>query len=177
MSKLYGVPDGLLIGQQSRVDELNDRIVERQFSDKPLAPNFSPIPVMTKYSHFPALDRKAPTTVPINVSLEHNVQTNFSPATQNGPPNTYLRNVDLESSLRNQTIALQRGATQGVYVPSSDSDLYKVHVTSKPGPQPHSNLFEKQSFASTTREQNARQSSIGKDQFYNHTRVQLRGGL
>tara|TARA_E500000331_G_C16994293_1_gene599166 strand:- start:119 stop:649 length:531 start_codon:yes stop_codon:yes gene_type:complete len=175
MSKLYGVPDGLLIGQHSRVDELNDRIVERQFSDKPLAPNFSPIPTMTKYSHFPALDRKAPTSVSIQPSLEHNVQTNFSPATQNGPPQTYLRNVDMESSLRNQTVALQRGITQGVYVPSSQSDLYKVQVPSKPGPQPHKNLFEKSSFAQTAREQNTQQSSIGKELFYNHTRVQLRG--
>ena len=174
MSKLYGVPDGLLIGQQCRVDELNDRIVERQFSDKPLAPNFSPIPVMTKYAHFPALDRKAPASVPIKSTLEHNVQTNFSPATHNGPPNTYLRNVDLESSLRNQSVALQRGITQGIYVPHSSSDLYKVHVPSKPGPQPNMNLFEKPSFNPTIREQNAQQSSIGKDQFYNHTRVQLR---
>jgi len=174
MSKLYGVPDGLLIGQQCRVDELNDRIVDRQFSDKPLAPNFDPRPVMTKYSHFPALDRKAPSSVAIQSSAPHNVHSNFSPATQNGPPNAYLRNIDTESSLRNQSVALQRGVTQSVYVPSSDSDLYKVHVPSKPGPQPHSNLFEKQTFSATVREQNAQQSTIGKDRFFNHTRVQLR---
>ena len=52
MSKLYGVPDGLLIGQQSRVDEINERIGSRQFSDQPLAPNFDPRPVMTKYMIF-----------------------------------------------------------------------------------------------------------------------------
>ena len=172
--QLYGVPSGILYGQNERVDELNQRIQSRQFSDKPLAPNFSPIPVMTKYAHFPALARKAPASVPIKSTLEHNVQTNFSPATHNGPPNTYLRNVDLESSLRNQSVALQRGITQGIYVPHSSSDLYKVHVPSKPGPQPHMNLFEKPSFNPTIREQNAQQSSIGKDQFYNHTRVQLR---
>ena len=171
---IYGLPNGLLIGQQSRVDELNDRIVDRQFSDKPLAPNFDPRPVMTKYSQFPALDRRANASVPMPSYVVHNVQTNFSPATQNGPPDTYLRNVDMESSLRNQTVALHRGITQGVYVPSSDSYLYKVHVQSTPGPQPHLNLFEKQSFSTTSRERNTRQSSIGTDTFYNHTRVQLR---
>ena len=174
MSKLYGVQEGLLIGQQCRVDELNDRIVSRQFSDKPLAPNFDPRPVMTKYAHFPALDRKAPSSVPIQSTLAHNVESNFSPATQNGPPVPYLRNIDAESTLRNQSVALQRGATQGVYVPSSNSDLYKVHVTSTPGPQPHKGLFEQQRFSHNARQQNIQNTDIGKDQFHNHTRTQMR---
>ena len=175
MSKIYGVPDGLLIGQQCRVDELNDRIVERQFPDRPLAPNFDPRPVMTRYSKFPALDRIAPTNVPIQSNNLHNGHTNFSPATHHGPPTAYLKNIDIETTLRNQTVALQHGSTQGVYVPSSQSDLYKVNVVGRSGPQPHRGLFEKTQFSKTAREANAEQSSIGKDTFYNHTRVQLRG--
>lgn len=174
MSKLYGVPDGLLIGQQSRVDEINERIGSRQFSDQPLAPNFDPRPVMTKYMKFPALDRIAPASEIIQPSVEHNVHSNFSPATQNGPPNTYFRNIDVETTLRNQTVSLQRGATQGVYVPSSNSDLYRVYVPSTPGPQPHKGLFQQSSFTTNPRSHNIKKQDIGKDAFNNHTRTQLR---
>jgi hypothetical protein len=175
MSKLYGVQQGLIIGQQERVDELNDRIASRQFPDHGLAPNFDPRPVMTKYMKFPTIDRRAPSNVPIQPSLAHSVHNNFSPATQMGPPSGFLQNVDTESVLRNQTTALQHGATQNVYVPSSTSDLYNVHVTSTPGPQPHPSLFDRPTFAPTTRELRTQHAPIGKDQFHNHTRTQLRG--
>ena len=175
MSQLYGVPQGLLIGQQSRVDELNERISSRQFPDQPLAPNFDPRPVMTKYSYFPAIDNRAKAHVPIKPVLAHSVKHNFSPATQNGPPVSYLANIDTESVLRNQTTALQRNAPQSVYVPSTTSDLYKVDVTSSTNqPQPHRLLFEKTSTYTTSRSQSVLESNIGKDTFYNHTRNQLR---
>jgi hypothetical protein len=45
---MEGVHVGVSYGQQDRVDELNERIRQRHFSDKPLAPNFSSHPVMTK---------------------------------------------------------------------------------------------------------------------------------
>jgi hypothetical protein len=175
MSTLYGVPNGLLIGQQARVDELNERMVARQFPDKPLAPNFDPRPISTKYSLFPALDRRAPPSVPIKPTETHNVHSNFSPATHNGPPQTYLNNIDTESVLRNQTVALQHGPTQGVYVPNSSSDLYKVHVSGdNRGPQPHKGLFTHAPISQTPREGHVQQSKIGQQTFHNHTRIQLR---
>jgi hypothetical protein len=176
MSQLYGVPQGLFIGQQSRVDELNERISSRQFPDQPLAPNFDPRPVMTKYSYFPAIDNRAKPNVPIKPYLAHSVKHNFSPATQNGPPVTYLANIDTESVLRNQTTSLQHNAPQSVYVPSTSSDLYKVDVApSRPGPQqPHRLLFENSPVYTTSRSQSVLESNIGKDTFYNHTRNQLR---
>lgn len=174
MSKLYGVPNGLLVGQHSRVDELNERINSRQFSDKPLAPNFDPRPVMTKYAYFPGLDRRPPSNIPIKSYLDHSVISNFSPATQNGPPTTYFNSIDTESILRNQTVSLQKGTTQGTYVPSSDSDLYKVDVPSKQSHQPHPSLFHHQPINSTQRELKTSHLPIGKDTLHNHTRVQLR---
>jgi hypothetical protein len=109
---------------------------------------------------------------PIQSYLAHSVEHNFNPSTRFGPPTSYLQNIDTESYLKNQTIALQHGATQGVYVPSSQSELYKVKVVSVPGANPHPDLFA--SFSSGVSRQVSPNS--GKEIFYNHTRTQLRGG-
>lgn len=173
--ELYGVPTVAYYGQNERVDELNDRIQSRQFSDKPLAPNFSSRPLMSKYSHFPIIERRAPYEESIQAVPIHNVHTNFSPATQNGPPRGYLVNVDLESDLRNQSVALQRCSTQATYVPSSNSDLYKVEVPSTAGPNPHPGLFASNYETYSTFRQDYLPATIGNDTFHNHTRTQLRG--
>ena len=170
---LYGVPAGVSYGQNERVDELNDRLQSRQFSDKPLAPNFSGRPVETKQSRFQIMDRRAPFQEQIIPMEPHTVETNFSPATHRGPPSTFFTNVDVESGLRNQTVALQRGSIQSVYVPDSTSDLYRVHVPSSTGPNPHPGLFVSQTFRETRT--GTMNNNIGKDVFNNHTRTQLRG--
>ena len=171
---LYGVQNGILYGQNERVDELNDRISSRSFSDMPLEPQFSPRPVPTKYSLFPVIDRRAQPTVPIQPMVNHRVSHNFSPATANAPPQCYLANINTETMLRNQNVALQRGADQGIYVPASTSDLYRVSVTATPGPaQPFPDLFSKQTFQ-TKHHPNLQNNKIGVDRFHNHTRTQLR---
>ena len=168
-----GIVEGFFSGQQDRVDELNYRIQTRQFPDNALRPNFNPRPVPTKYAIFPVIDRKTPARYP----LEQNYLDDygFSPATKNGPPQNYLRHIDVETVLRNQTVALQHGAPQGVFVPSSESDLYHVPMprSSASAPQPFPNLFDRPSFAPTD---NAisQQQSIGKSVFFNSTRTQLR---
>ena len=50
---IHGVINGVDIGQHERVDELNQRIASRYFSDAPLEPNFAPRPVQTKQTIFP----------------------------------------------------------------------------------------------------------------------------
>lgn len=171
---MEGVHVGVSYGQHDRVDELNDRIQSRQFSDKPLAPNFSSRPVVTKYSRFQIADRRAPSEEQIRPVETHNQYTNFSPATLRGPPSTMLQNIDLESSLRNQNVAYQRKATQSVYVPNSTSELYNVRVPSTPGPNPHPSLFHHSAIQSVPRETSVRNLNIGKDLFNNNTRTQLR---
>ena len=142
-----GVHRELIVGQHERLDEINDRIKSRQFSDYPLEPNFSPRPVSTKYSLMPIMAKNSNPLpkVPILPQFEHIVQMNFNPATRNAPFKGYARNVDTETVLRNQTMAAQN-SSQSVYVPSSDSDLYKVSVVSRPVDQPYSHLFDKPSF-------------------------------
>ena len=173
---IEGVHRELIVGQHERLDEINDRIKSRQFSDYPLEPNFSFRPVSTKYSLMPIMAKNsnpAP-TVPIQPQFEHIVQMNFNPATRNAPFKGYARNVDTETVLRNQTMASQH-ASQSVYVPSSDSDLYKVNVVSRPVDQPYSHLFDKPSFVQGVHPNLTNAGSkIGKDRFFNSTRTQLR---
>jgi hypothetical protein len=170
---IYGVPQGIYYGQNERVDEINERIYGRNRSDYPLRPNFNPRPVPTKYSLFPIINRRAESSVPIYEYPEHSVETNFSPATRKGPPQGYLTNVDIETILRNQTVAIQHGADQGTYIPSSDSELYKVSVVSSPSIQPYPNLFYQPNLY-TNIPSSLVNSSIGKKNFFNHTRTQLR---
>jgi hypothetical protein len=171
--KIHGIPEGILYGQNERVDEVNDRLFTRYFPDSPLAPNFDPRPVPTKYAHFPIINRRTPAKETIQYNVDYSLRKNFNPGTSKAPPSGFFNNVDIETVLRNQGIALQHGADQGVYVPSSTSDLYNVHVVSAPSNQPFPNLF-RQDHHMTNVPRKLSQSKIGKDVFSNHTRTQLR---
>jgi len=171
--KIYGVPEGIYYGQFDRTEELNDRLGSRHFPDIALQPNYTPRPVQTKYAHFPGMvNGSAKPPVPIIRHLDHVVELNFNPGSARAPPHGYLNNVDTETLLRNQAFALQHGADQGIYVPSSNSDLYKTTIVSRPGPQPHPDLFAKSQL--TGRANPVEGTSIGRDVFFNHTRTQLR---
>ena len=168
-----GAVNGLWQGQHERLDELDARLVERQFPDRPLQPNFRFHAVPTKYSHFPIIDRRVKPQVPIRREEPYNTATNFSPATSNGPVASYLANIDLETVLQNRHVSLQHGADQGVYVPSSKSDLYGFAAVGRQEDMgDRSMIFDKHGLA-TRGSDVARQ--IGHDRFHNNTRTQLRG--
>ena len=171
--KIMGVTEGVYYGQNERVDEINDRMKERFYPDSPLQPNFSPRAVPTKYALFPIINRRTPANVAYVQYPEYNSEINFNPSDSRAPSSGYFNNVDLETILRNQTVSLQHGAEQGVYVPTKDSDLYNVSVISKPSEQPCPLLFERYHFDQTANP-NVLDSMIGRDQFFNHTRTQLR---
>ena len=172
--ELYGVPSGILYGQNERVDELNNRIQSRQFSDKPLAPNFSSRPILSKYSRFPIFGKRE--NVEIYPKSVHHVESNFSPATRNGPANGYLSNIDFETNLRNQNARLGNKEDSTMFVPSSKSDLYNVPVPVQRvvETQPHPNLFDFRNDQLHTFRQLNVHPTIGSDLFNNHTRTQLR---
>jgi hypothetical protein len=175
-STILGLPQYLYYGQNERVDELNDRIATRHFPDSPLQPNFDPRSVPTKYSHFPIINRRTPLKEPVIPYLDYNSSVNFNPGTQCAPPTGYYNSIDLENQMRNQHFALQHGADQGVYIPGSNSDMYRVVVPSGSlqDPQPFPDLFAQAQYA-TTANAVVENSGIGKDQLFNHTRTQLRG--
>jgi hypothetical protein len=173
-SNFYGVPQGVLYGQNERVDELNDRITARNTPDTPLKPNYDPRPVPTKYAHFPIINRRAPSHEPVINFLDHNVSAHFNPGNARAPPAGFSNQVDTETVLRNQFFAMQGGAGQHVYIPSSNSDLYKTTVVSKPSEQPHPLLFQQEQF-SKMQHPNLTNPAVGRADFFNHTRTQLRG--
>jgi hypothetical protein len=172
-SSIYGIPNGIYYGQFERTDELNQRMNERFFPDQPLQANFDPRPVPTKYALFPIIDRRTAPNEKIAVQSNFNIENNFNPGSARAPPQGFLSNIDIETQLRNQYFALQHGAEQGVYVPSSNSDLYKTIVTARPSVQPHPDLFAKPQLVGRTHT-NVENTNIGTDFLYNHTRTQLR---
>lgn len=169
-----GVTQGVYYGQNERVDELNSRLASRHFPDSPLEPNFNMRPVPTKYSHFPIINRRKPVSEPIVPYLDYHSDINFNPGSARAPISGYINKVDVETQLRNQYFALQHGADQSVYVPSSNSDLYKVTVASgEQQEQPYPMLFDRQQFNVGVHPN--MNDKIGGDRFFNHTRTQMRG--
>ena len=169
--EILGVPKYALYGQEDRVEELNKRIGSRNNIEKKLEPNFDLRPTSTKYDHFPVLD-KQPT--PKKQDYEtYKLSNQFYNGNARAPPSGYFSNIDLESNLRNQHFALQKGASRSVYVPTSESDMYKVKVPYIPSEQPHPTLFTQQKFSAELHE-NLQNNKIGVDTFHNHTRTQLR---
>jgi hypothetical protein len=171
--KIQGVISGIMYGQNERVDQLNQRIYDRFQPDKPLQPNLEFRSTSTKYSHFPMVDLRKKAAVDISPPLEYSIDTNFVPPTSRGPIHGYFNNVSTESQLRNQYFAIQKGANQGTYVPSSNSDLYKVSIpySSSPSIQPYPELFSQSKYQNNRKVQ----PGVGGDLLFNNTRTQLRG--
>ena len=174
-TQIFGLPKYLYRGQQGRTDELSYRSLERTVPDKPLAPNFSPRPVLSKYALYPMLDSRMPATVPITPNYDYSLSTNFTPPVmKTGPVSGFINHVQEESILRNQIHPLSKSKEENVYIPSSESDLYKVSIHASPSNQPHPELFTEQSFSQETHPNMRNQPKIGMDRFNNNTRVQLR---
>ena len=170
---IHGIPSGVAYGQFERVDEINSRLSSRNIPDSPLEPHYDLRPVQTKRTLFPIVKNSRSMTEPKLPYPVHNTMNNFNPGNDTAPTSGFTRNVDVETVLRNQTFALQHGANQSVYVPSSASDLYNVTVVSKPSVQPHPDLFAMPQFT-TASHPNLVDTAIGNDRFFNHTRTQLR---
>ena len=170
--KFEGVVYGCYSCQHSRVDELNNRIFNRNLPSDSLAPQFDMRPVATKYGCMDVLDQYKPTSVPIQCHPTYSVDRTFNPGNTKSPWSGYAANVNIESDLRSQFFALQK-SDQAKYVPNSDSDMYKVTVdTSAPNQvhQSHPLLFTPVEFQPF----NPNVMGLGNNYFNNHTREQLK---
>ena len=172
----YDFP-GLLYRDDERVEELNDRIHGRIRPDNNvvLITNFDIRSVPTRNSLiFPIIDVKTSTKSCKNTL--YNIDENFAPIQSKGPFANFVKTIDKESDLRNQIYALQRGAVQSTYIPSSNSDLYNnvVPTSSVNIEQPFRGLFERNVNLITTQNAYVINSNIGRDVFHNNTKVQLR---
>jgi len=171
--EIFGTHRAVQYRQNTNIDEFNTRLNGRMFSDSPLEPNFNMRPVPTKYAVFPIVNRRKPVIEEKLDYVGYNQEVNFTPAVSKGPVSGYMNNVDTETILRNQTFGLQRGMGQDLYVPSSKSELYNVSVVSRPSEQPYQGLFAQHIFSNKPHP-NVENTTIGRDQFFNHTRTQLR---
>jgi hypothetical protein len=143
--EMYGVIDGIYYCNNDRVEDLNNRISERNIPSQKLQSQFGIRPVSTKYAMMPILDRRAIPTVPIERMPTYNIATTFSPGNDQGPWSGFAEKIDDDSRLRNQFFALQR-ADQAYYIPPTTSDLYNVEVVGRPVQQPFPDLFTTQHF-------------------------------
>lgn len=140
---MYGVVNGGMYCNLGRNLELSERMAQRNIPSAPLQPQFGIRPVSTKYALLPILDRRAPTSVPIKVEPTYNTRRVFNPGSAMAPWSGFASNVNTESRLHNQFFALQK-CDQGIYIPSTTSDLYQAHVTPQNVQQPFPGLFKKQ---------------------------------
>lgn len=169
--EVRGLPKYLYNGQDERVEELNDRIYDRNYITQPLEVNYTPRSVPTKYAHFSIVEKKHPiSTIKPQYLPTYSVEKQFVPG--RGPVSGYFANINTENSLRNQNFALQRDG-KSTYIPSSNSDLYKNYIISRPSHQPFPRLFEKYTFESTPSP--LENTAVGANLFFNDTRAQLRG--
>jgi len=176
-NQIHGLIDSIEYHNHERVDELNDRIFQRLQSDIPLQPLYDPRPTMTKYSVFPIIDsRNLSIPTSLNSYLDYSAETSFAPIQSKGPVDTYLKHIDSESNLRNQFFAIS-SAPQKVFVPSSNSDLYRNRPVagSLNEQQPYPDLFNDSTFDSSLHPNIAANLSVGSLPFFNDTRAQLRG--
>ena len=162
------VADGLYNCQQSRVDELNTRISNRNIPSNDLEPSIDFRPVMTKYSVLPIVDQKAKPNVNIARYPAFSPHQVYNVGNNKAPWSGFASNVHVESTLRNQNFALQK-CDQSEYIPSSNSDLYSSAVPMEQNRQTHSLLFKQEEFESFNPSNVEKQHVL----FNNFTRQQL----
>lgn len=170
MSNQYNFSDNRCASQLT--DTIDARLNDRNIPSHMLQPYLNVRPVMTKYSIMPIVDPRKPINVPMQQMPVYNTGKVFNPGNRQSPWSGFASNVNTESELRNQIFALQK-CSQTVYVPSSQSDLYKyTFMPSKSGNQanPHPELFKADSFEQF----DPNPEKLGGNIFNNYTRQQLR---
>lgn len=135
-------------------------IIEARFSNRP-AP--------TRYVKMPVIDVKNYVNKDENKIIASN-NLNYLPATEKGPWNSYMSNIDIETNLRNQNIK-NSNCDNKLYIPSSKSDLYNSkHIVNNTGvnTNKHHLLFKEQTHNPVNRNKFNLQDNL----FNNNTRVQ-----
>lgn len=159
----------IVIKHIERVEDLNNRIYNRNIPSAEIQPCINTRPVSTKYSVMPIMDIRTEPTVKLNKSVPYNTRETFNPGSARGPWSGFSANINHESTLRNQYFAIQN-CEKSVYVPSSNSDLYHVNVGGRNESQPFTDLFNKPDLGSF----NPNTFNVGRNLFANNTRQQIK---
>jgi hypothetical protein len=96
-----------------RVEELNQRLYDRNKTNTNPQMLFSPRPISIKYNDFPLVDHYRPSSVPMKPYPDYNIQDDYLPSSYISPWNGY--NVTNESNLRNLNQKLSKCPT--IYMP------------------------------------------------------------
>lgn len=165
------LPDGIYYGQYESHGYINNKIYERNLADTPIKPAIDFRSLPTRNTLYPMADDRL--KYKQRDFQTYDTESIFAPINTKGPFEGY--NVVNESKLRNQHFALQRGAGQGTYIPSSESDLYKTEVPSNSYQmeQPFPNLFLVPHMTTNTPPTDV-MDKMGQNMFFNNTKVQLR---
>ena len=108
-------------------NELNARLENRNKPSSPLQPLYEFRPVSTKYTLFHKIDEPLDQQ---NQQYIYDPYQIFNPGDR-APIDYFMRNVDVESTLRSQFFALQK-SPQAVYVPELNSQLYNNPMAYSP---------------------------------------------
>ena len=153
-----------------KTNTINYRTYIRNVPSQNLQPYLDARPVSTKYSLMPIVDPRKPEDIPLKQMATYNVNNIFNPGNDFGPWSGYASNVNNESILRNQIYALS-DCSQSVYIPNSNSDLYKLHWKEQHLDQPFPDLFRKQTFSTND---HLVSNELGYALFNNATRQQVK---
>ena len=160
----------VLLCNQKRVEELNNKIYKRNLTNSKIEMHESFRSVPTRQVHFPILDCNKPNNVN-RLDYQYNVNTMFTPATSL-PTQSYRDNIDIETKLRGTIFPIQN-CDRANFIPSSSSDLYNnnhLPQRSMLSNNPHGMLFHTEKFDKF----NPNKCNLGYKLFNNNTRVQLR---
>ena len=114
-----------------RIEQLNQRITERNKTTTVPSFYFSPRPVATKYTTLPILDEIQPSISKTEYKKPYDVQKDYLPGSS-APWSGFVENIDIETRLR----------LEQEYIPSSKSSLYvKPNIPSVHTVQPYPGLF------------------------------------
>ena len=141
-------------------NELNISLNTRRFPSQSLPPLYDDRPVSTKYTFFQTIEEKQPSITEAHDYSYYSPSTVFNPGNR-APIEFFMSNIDTESILRNQFMALQK-SNKSVYVPDLNSELYI------------NNLQYTKTYAPTTCTTNTITKNLAPNTFDNFTRYNLR---
>ena len=152
----------------NNLNNINNKIYERNLPSGDLKPYISQHPLGTKYTKFLILENNSSNN---DIVDNYNNYKTFYPGTRKAPFNGFSNKIDDESILRNQVYKLQK-SDLNVWAPSSGSDLYNNHLNENNIYRGNNHLlFNTESFNDFNPNYNI---NIGSELFNNSTRVQLK---
>ena len=112
--------------QFDRTDELSKRYFDRNVASKQMQPKYIGRPVSNRRTVMPVVDTVKKSSVKIGKFDKYNMKKDFHPG-YTGPYDAYCDNVDVESTLFNRFMPLQKCA-KNAFIPDSSSDLYNERI-------------------------------------------------